>query len=113
LVGLSFVSIGEDEAMWLERPFEEDEVFEVMKALNGYKAPGPGDFTMTFFQTYWDLLKVDIMSVFRFHARGLFTRSFNATFITLNYNFLVPHPSTPFPWSIWRNKVPLKVAFFA
>jgi hypothetical protein len=33
LDGLTFDSIGEDEAIWLERAFEEDEVFEVVKAL--------------------------------------------------------------------------------
>jgi hypothetical protein len=57
-----FDSIGEDEAIWLERTFEEDEVFEVVKALNGEKALGPNGFTMAFFQTCWDVLKVDIMS---------------------------------------------------
>jgi len=30
------------------------------------------------------------------------------------YNVLVPHDSTPFHWtSIWRNKAPLRVTFFA
>jgi hypothetical protein len=39
---------------------------------------------MVFFQTYWKVLKVDIMSVFHeFPARGLFEKSFNATFILL------------------------------
>jgi hypothetical protein len=39
LDGLTFNSIGEDEAIWLERAFKEDEVFEVVKDLNGDKAP--------------------------------------------------------------------------
>jgi hypothetical protein len=39
---------------------------------------------MAFFQTCWDVLKVDIMSVFHvFHAKGLFEKSFTATLITL------------------------------
>jgi hypothetical protein len=39
--------------------------------------------------------------------RGMFdVRSF--------YNILVFHDSTPFPWkSIWRNRAPLRVVFFA
>ena len=36
--GLSFDSIGKDETIWLERIFEDDEVFEVVKDLISYKA---------------------------------------------------------------------------
>jgi hypothetical protein len=33
--------------------------------------------------------------------------------VRLFYNVLIPHDNTHFPWrSIWRNKVPLRVAFF-
>jgi hypothetical protein len=39
--GLSFDSIDEAEASWLERDFEEREVWEVVKAMNGDKALGP------------------------------------------------------------------------
>jgi len=35
--GLSFQAIGEEEGSWLERDFEESEVFEVVKNLNGDK----------------------------------------------------------------------------
>jgi hypothetical protein len=53
--GLPFDSIGEAEANWLEREFDER-----------------------------DVLKENIMKVFReFHARGKFERSLNATFIAL------------------------------
>lgn len=40
-VSKSFNSIGEHEGSRLERDFEESEEFEVVKALNGDKAPGP------------------------------------------------------------------------
>jgi hypothetical protein len=40
LDGLSFDSIYEIEAIWLERDFEEGEVLEVVKAMNGNKASG-------------------------------------------------------------------------
>jgi hypothetical protein len=64
--------------------FEEREVLEVVKAMNGDKAPGPDGYSMAFFQACWDVLKEDIMKVFRdFHARGKFERSLNATFIAL------------------------------
>jgi hypothetical protein len=75
---LSFESIGEVEANWLERAFEESEVFEVVKALNSDKALGPDGYSMAFFQACWDVLKEDIMNVFHdFHTRGKFERSLN------------------------------------
>lgn len=41
--GLSFTSIEVDEGSLLETDFEENEVFEVVRALNGDKDPGPMD----------------------------------------------------------------------
>ena len=70
--------------MWLERDFEESEVLEVIKELQGDKAPGPDGFTMSFVQTCWEVIKEDIMAVFKdFHTKGRFLKSFNATFIAL------------------------------
>jgi hypothetical protein len=77
-------SIDEAEASWLERNVEEWEVLEVVKAMSGDKALGPGCNSMAFFQAYWVVLKEDIMKVFRdFHTRCKFERSLNATFIAL------------------------------
>jgi hypothetical protein len=36
---LSFYSVGENEAIWLERLFEESEVLEVVKNMNNDKVP--------------------------------------------------------------------------
>jgi hypothetical protein len=68
----------------LERLFEDNEVFEVVRALNGDKSPGYDGFTMGFFQACWEVLKAYIVNVFHeFHARGTFEKSFNATFMSL------------------------------
>lgn len=53
-----FHSIGEDEAIWLERAFEEDKVFEVVKALNSDKYSGLDDFTMIFSKLVGMFLKL-------------------------------------------------------
>jgi hypothetical protein len=67
LDGLLFNSIDVEEATWLERDFEESEVFEVLKALNQGKAPKP--FSLAFFQVCWEVLRVYVMNVFHeFHA---------------------------------------------
>jgi len=79
--------MGEDEAIWLEKPFGEDEVYEVVEALNGDKVPGPNGFTMACFQTCWDILngsyfksKHAINNIRkRIHPRGLSTNQMVCT----------------------------------
>jgi hypothetical protein len=52
--------------------------------LMGIKAPGPGGFSMAFFQNCWEVLIEDIIEVFKeFHRWGKFEKSFNATFVSL------------------------------
>lgn len=68
----------------MEQAFEEMEVFEVVKGMNGDSAPGPDDFSMVFFQCCWDVIGLDVIKVFiEFHWWGKFKKSLNATFITL------------------------------
>jgi hypothetical protein len=84
LDGLDFNSIEVAEAQFLELPFEEREVLEVVQGLNRDKAPGPDGFSMAFFQDCWDVIKSDVMGVFQdFHTHSKFVRSLNATFIAL------------------------------
>jgi hypothetical protein len=78
--GQSFLSINADESIWLERRFEEEEVWDVIRDLNGDKALGPDSFTMAFIQKCSAILKNDLMVVFaEFHNRGQFEKSLNAT----------------------------------
>jgi hypothetical protein len=83
--GYSFVpTLDADESTWLEREFEEHEVWEVVRGLNGDKALGSDGFAMNFFQKCWEVVKKDILVVFlEFHSQRLFEKSFNATFVSL------------------------------
>jgi len=82
--GISFDSILESEASWLEIAFVEEEVKKVVSAMNGDKAPGLDGYSIAFFQAFWDVLRLDIMKVFfDFHARGMFEKSLNVSFILL------------------------------
>ena len=66
---LDFPRISRDNVNWLERPFEETVIFEVIKEFNGDKSPGPDSFSMAFFQACWGILKSNIMAVFHhFHC---------------------------------------------
>jgi hypothetical protein len=116
LDGLSFDSIDEVEASWLERNFEEKEVMEVVKAMNGDKTRGSDDF-MTFFQACWVVLKEEVMKVFHdFHARGKFERSLNATFIALIPKILGVLTSRTFArldlWRVFTKKKKMAVSNF-
>ena len=74
-------SISEEDATWLDKPFDEDEVFGVVNEFKGDKAPGSDGFTMAFFQSCWSTVKTDVMNVF--HAHAVFEKSLNATFLAL------------------------------
>jgi hypothetical protein len=81
---LSFLSIDDGERIWMEREFEECEVWEVVTNFKGDKALGPDGFTIAFFRKCWEVLKVAIMMVLRDFRNGeKFEKSLNATFISL------------------------------
>jgi hypothetical protein len=81
---ISFDCISESDVSWLERAFKEEEVRNVVSAMTGDKAPGLDGFSMAFFQVCWDVMSMNIMKVFYdFHARGLFEKSLNVSFISL------------------------------
>ena len=46
---VDFSSISVEDASWLDKPFEEEEVFGVINDFNGEKALGPNGFSMAFF----------------------------------------------------------------
>ena len=83
--GLPFDSIDPFDRDLLERPFDREEVIQVVQNLQGDKAPGPDGFTMAFFQKCWRTVEADVMAFFGggAHEFGKFERSLNATFISL------------------------------
>ncbi len=84
LDGASFSTISTEEAAWLDRPFEEDEITNVIQGCDGDKAPGPDGFSLAFFQHCWCIVRGDILAVCNeFHKHCQFERSLNATFVSL------------------------------
>ena len=82
--GLEFDSIDLVDRGLMERPFDREEVLQVLQNLQGDKAPGPDGITMTFFQKCWRIVEVDVMAFFgEVYEYGRFERSLNATFISL------------------------------
>ena len=81
---VEFSCFSEEDALWLDRPFDEDEVFGVISDFKGDKALGPDGFSMPFFQSCWCILKAEIMAVFQnFHSQVVFEKSLNASFLAL------------------------------
>ena len=69
---------------WLERPFTEEEIKEVVFEYDESKALGPDGFSMAVFQTQWDTMKIDIMKVFEeFYRSGIINEISNETYICL------------------------------
>jgi hypothetical protein len=84
LDNLPFDSISSEEGIWLERPFEKEEIFNVVSNMNGDKSPGPDGFPMSFYHACWSILQDDLLAVFaEFYDYGSFKRSLNATFLSL------------------------------
>lgn len=81
---LVFDSLDSLSASWLERPFEENEVYQVVCGMVKDKAPGLDGFSMGFFQVCWNVVKVDVLRVFqKIFNYQKFEKSLNATFISL------------------------------
>ena len=82
--GLEFDRIGDMERVWLERKFEREEILQVVKELEGDKAPGPDGFSMAFYHHCWRVVEKDVLAVFEeFFQHCKFEKSLNATFIAL------------------------------
>ena len=74
--GLDFACIGEEERLTLEKEFTKEEVIQVLKEMEGDKAPGPDGFTMAFFHNCWSVVEKDVMDFFvYFHWHSVSERS--------------------------------------
>ena len=82
--GLEFDCIGDMERVWLERKFEREEIFQVVRDLEGDKALGSNGFTKDFYHHCWRVVEKDVLAVFKeFFQHCKFEKSLNAIFIAL------------------------------
>ena len=81
--GLDFACIEEEERLSLEKEFTKEEVIQVLREMEGDKAPDPDGFIMAFFQKCWSVVEKDVMDFFYcFQRHSVFERSINASFLT-------------------------------
>ncbi|RVW66282.1 Transposon TX1 uncharacterized 149 kDa protein [Vitis vinifera] len=82
--GLQLKQLNSREAENLEVPFSEEEIHFALMEMRGDKAPGPDGFTMAFWQDCWDVVKEEVMELFKeFFEYGSFAKSLNTTFLVL------------------------------
>ena len=73
LMRLNFSRITEEEAKSIEEPFSEEEEKVTLTDLNGDKGPRLDDFIAAFWQHCWDIVKEEIMLMFKdFHEKARF-----------------------------------------
>ncbi|XP_062086422.1 uncharacterized protein LOC133792528 [Humulus lupulus] len=62
---------------FIERPFEEEEIKQVVFDCSGDKAPGPDGFSLAVFHSNWDVIKDDLVEVFKeFQGDGSIPKGF-------------------------------------
>ncbi|RVW16678.1 LINE-1 reverse transcriptase-like [Vitis vinifera] len=82
--GLVLKQISLSEADALELPFTEAEIYAALMGMNGDKAPGPDGFTVAFWQNCWEIVKEDVLDMFKeFYDQNSFIKSLNHTFLVL------------------------------
>ena len=68
----------------IESPFNEEEIRVVIFRLCAKKSPGPDGFPIVFFQMFWDLVKLDILSLFtQFYNGNMDLRFLNYALVVL------------------------------
>lgn len=82
--GLDWCPIDESSVILLEKPFLEDEIKKAVFEMSRDKSPGPDGFSMAMFQECWEVIKKDLVEVFReFFENGVINSCTNASFICL------------------------------
>jgi hypothetical protein len=57
--------VAEEDNEWLSRPFTEVEIKHALFQMERNKAAGPDKIPVDFFQSCWDIIKKDIMEIFK------------------------------------------------
>ncbi|RVW75072.1 Transposon TX1 uncharacterized 149 kDa protein [Vitis vinifera] len=70
--GLLLNQISPVEADGIEVPFSETEIYTALMGMNGDKALGPDGFTVAFWQNSWEIVKEDMLGLFKeFHDQPI------------------------------------------
>ncbi|XP_058739141.1 vacuolar-processing enzyme alpha-isozyme-like [Vicia villosa] len=95
---LSFNHLSEDDSMWLDRPFSESEIKDVVWECDGNESSGPDGFSFEFFKRCWEIVKKDVFKfVDDFYKDATLLKVATSSFLTL-----IPKISNPQSLSDFR-----------
>ncbi|GKB77670.1 transposon TX1, partial [Tanacetum coccineum] len=78
------VKISMEEAIILEKAFDEKEVWDAVRGCGGDKAPGPDGFNFKFIRKVWEVIKPDVLGAIGwFWDNMVITKGCNASFVTI------------------------------
>ena len=63
--GLNFERLEDLDVEGLEKPFSEEEVYDLLSSFYGEKVSGPDGFSVAFWQFSWDFVKKEVLNFFR------------------------------------------------
>ncbi|GMI90398.1 hypothetical protein HRI_002709100 [Hibiscus trionum] len=83
-LGIQLPKLSSEAVIYLEKPFEENEVWDIIKHSDGNRAPGPDGFNWNFFKHFLPQVKPYVMNFMSnlFEGRPI-DKSFNESFIAL------------------------------
>ncbi|GJU73342.1 hypothetical protein Tco_1264747 [Tanacetum coccineum] len=86
-----FKHLSFDDNTFLDKPFTNQEIKDVVWDCGSEKTPGPDGFTFKFFKRFWDILEKDIIAYVReFESTSIIPRGCNSSFFTLIANINDP-----------------------
>jgi hypothetical protein len=86
--------VSNEENTILSADFTEKEVFEAIMQMKKNKASGPDGFPAEFYQTFWEIIKIDLMRLFEAFEHG------DLPLFHLNYGTIVLLPKKEDPTQI-------------
>ncbi|CAH1453519.1 unnamed protein product [Lactuca virosa] len=86
-----------EDANWMVRPIEDEEIKHAIFDIGNDKAPGPDGFTSTFFKKAWHIVGIEVCkAVKEFFLNGQLLQAVNHTILALLPNVEVPNTMKDF-----------------
>ncbi|CAK8574713.1 unnamed protein product [Lathyrus sativus] len=84
LEGIQFKSLNQENSLYLEVPFTNEEIKEAVWSCDGSKSPGPDGYNFVFIRKCWKFMKKNIINFVKdFHSKMILSKPITSSFLTL------------------------------